>query len=90
MIKALKEFKRVLIPGGVVFMSLKEGSGEEEIVEKFSSNSARYYNYHTTETVQQAVEVAGLTISSVYTINEREKWGADKRDLNWVYCFATK
>jgi ubiquinone/menaquinone biosynthesis C-methylase UbiE len=90
MIKALEEFKRVLIPGGIIFMSLKEGAGEEEIIEKFSSNSARYYNYHTIETVRKAVEAAGLTVAKVYTINEREKWGVDKRNLNWVYCFATK
>lgn len=90
MVQALKEFSRVILAGGVVFISLKEGVGEEEIVEKFSSNSARYYNYHTTETTRKAVESAGLTVTKIYTINEREKWGADKRDLNWVYCFAVK
>lgn len=87
---ALEEFKRVLIPGGVVFMSFKEGDGEEELVEKFSSNSARYYKYHTTETVRKLVEESGLKVVRIYTINEREKWGADKRDLNWVYCFAVR
>lgn len=87
---ALEEFKRVLIPNGIVFMSLKEGEGEEELVEKFSSNSARYYKYHTTDTVRKLVEASGLKVIKLYTINEREKWGEDKRDLNWVYCFAAK
>lgn len=88
--KALDEFRRVLIPNGIIFMSLKEGEGEEELVEKFSSNSARYYNYHTEEAVRKLVESSRLKVAKLYTINEREKWGADKRDLNWVYCFATK
>ena len=87
---ALEEFKRILIPNGIVFMSLKEGEGEEELVEKFSSNSARYYNYHSIETVRKLVQVSGLKVARIYTINEREKWGPDKRDLNWVYCFAVK
>lgn len=87
---ALEEFKRVLVPNGIVFMSLKEGEGEEELVEKFSSNSARYYKYHTTKTVGELVEASGLKVAKLYIINEREKWGADKRNLNWVYCFAAK
>lgn len=87
---ALEEFKRVLIPDGIVFMSLKEGEGEEELVEKFSSNSARYYKYHTVGTVRKLVEASGLKVTKLYTINEREKWGVDKRDLNWVYCFAAR
>ena len=88
--KALREFNRVLAPEGIIFMSLKEGEGEEELLEKFSSNSARYYNYHTVDTIRGLVEASGLRVVKIYTINEREKWGPDKRDLNWVYCFATK
>lgn len=88
--KALREFGRVLTPGGVVFFSLKEGTGEEEIVEKFSSNGVRYYRYQTIGQTQQLVEGSGLSVIKIYTVNEREKWGQDKRDLNWVYCFAKK
>ena len=88
--KALNEFKRVLILGGVVFISLKEGTGEEEFVEKFSSDSARYFKYQTIETTTKLIEASGLSIVKIYTINEREKWGPDKRNLNWVYCFARK
>ena len=88
--KALQEFKRVLTPGGIIFFSLKEGTGEEEFVEKFSSDSARYYRYQTVESTTKLVEASGLVIVKIYTINEREKWGKDKRDLNWVYCFAKK
>lgn len=88
--RALVEFHRVLAPGGIVFMSLKQGTGEEELVDKFSSNSARYYNYHSIESVQELVQNSGLKVSKIYTINEREKWGPNMRDLNWVYCFATK
>ncbi len=87
---ALSEFHRVLIPGGVMFVSFKEGSGDEEFVEKFSSDSARYFNYQSKETVSNIVTESNFTIEHIYTINERKKWGADKRDLNWVYCFAKK
>jgi len=88
--QALKEFQRVLIPAGIIFISLKEGTGDEEFVEKFSSNSARFFNYQTVETIKPMIEESGLVVSKFYTINERERWGKDKRDLNWVYCFAKK
>lgn len=88
--KALSEFSRVLLPGGVVFISVKEGTGDEEFVEKFSSNSARYFNYQTLDSVRAMVEQSGLDITKIYIMNERERWGADKRNLNWVYCFAKK
>lgn len=88
--KALQEFIRVLIPKGVVFISLKEGTGEEEFVEKFSSESARFYKFQTVESISDLINESGLTITKIYTINERQRWGNDKRDLNWVYCFARK
>jgi ubiquinone/menaquinone biosynthesis C-methylase UbiE len=88
--RALSEFRRVLVAGGIVFVSFKEGEGEEEIVEKFSSDCARYYKYVTESDVRRLIEDAGLQIEKLYRINERERWGPDKRDLNWVNCFARK
>lgn len=89
-VAALNEFYRVLVPQGILFMSFKEGVGDEEFVEQFSSDSARYFNYQTVDSVRQLAERAGFIVTKLYAINERERWGADKRDLNWVYCFAQK
>ena len=88
--KSLKEFRRVLIPDGIIFISFKEGVGEEEVVDKFSSDSARYYNYQTINTVRMIIEKGGLIVAEIYTVNERQIWGDDKRDLEWVHCFAKK
>ena len=88
--EALREFKRVLIPKGIIFISLKEGTGEKEFIEKFSSYSARYFNYQTMESTRQLVEKNGLKVLRIYCVNERERWGMDKRDLDWVYCFINK
>ena len=45
--QSLTELRRVLIPGGAICISFKEGEGTEQLVEKFSSNGARFYNYKT-------------------------------------------
>lgn len=89
-LRALKEFQRVLSPGGVLFLSFKEGEGDEEFVEKFSSEAARYFNYQKKDHVARMVDQAGLTVKEIYIINELQKWGPGNRDLNWVYCFAQK
>jgi SAM-dependent methyltransferase len=88
--KALREFNRVLKEEGVLFASFKEGKGSEDKVESFSSDYPRFFNYQTAESVGSLVKEAGFKSSEVFVINEREKFGNNKRDLNWVYAFAKK
>lgn len=87
---SLAEFSRVLIPGGSVFMSFKEGSGEEQFVSTFGSDNVWYFNYQTIESTTFLVESSGLAITSSYVVHEIERWGPSKRRLNWIYCFAKK
>lgn len=87
---ALAEFQRVLIPGGGMFISLKEGSGEEQFVAELGGDNVWYFNYQTIESTTAFVAASGLSITSIYVVNEIERWGHSKRRLNWIYCFAKK
>jgi len=87
---ALAEFYRVLKPGGAVCISFKEGKGEQEVMEMFSSDQSRFYNFKTMDDTVALLEQQGFALRKQYILNERERFGEDKRDLNWVYCFATK
>ena len=86
----LKEFHRVLKMNGVIYISFKEGEGTENITETFTSDKSRFYNFKTIESVIDLLEKSDFKIIKNYTVNERDRFGADKRDLNWVCCFATK
>ncbi len=88
--KALKEFHRVLKQHGTLFISFKKGEGTKEVVEAFSSEAARFYNFKTTETTTAILEAAGFADIDAYYINEQDLFGPDKRDLEWVHCFSTK
>lgn len=89
-IRALKEFNRVLKKNGILCTSFKEGVGSEEKIESFSSDNSRFFNYQTRETVEKLIQEAGLISKEIYLVNERKIHGSDKRDLNWIYSFLRK
>lgn len=86
----LGEILRVLKPGGVLAVSFKEGRGSGEILEPFSTDLARFYTFQTTESLNKLLSKAGFVVKDNTRLNERERFGPDKRDLNWVWAFAIK
>ena len=89
-IKALKEFHRVLKPEGVFGVSFKKGEGSEEIVESFSSNGKRFYKYQTEENIKQLLGLEDFKLLDMYVLNERKNFGPQYRDLDWLWVFARK
>ena len=89
-VKALKEFYRVLKPGGTLFVSFKKGEGTQEVLEAFSSEASRFYNSKTIEPLRSILQEIGFGDIDAYYINEQELFGPDKRDLDWLHCFSTK
>ncbi|MER8183015.1 class I SAM-dependent methyltransferase [Kitasatospora sp. NPDC094015] len=85
---ALREFARVLVPGGALFVSFKEGEGAEEVVEPFSSDGVRFFNYQNAAGVHALLQAAGFTVLAVERANERERYGPGHRDLTWLHAFA--
>jgi len=88
--KALTEFHRILKTGGVLAVSLKKGEGTQEFIETFSSKSERFFNFKTHESFLEMLEEAGFIEKAWHYINERERFGQDKRDLDWLYTFSVK
>ncbi|MBB5935442.1 class I SAM-dependent methyltransferase [Streptomyces zagrosensis] len=85
---ALSEFSRVLRTGGALFVSFKEGEGEEEFVESFSADAARFFRYQTAGRVRGLLEAAGFAGPDVRIVNERERYGPGHRDINWLTAYA--
>jgi hypothetical protein len=88
--KALKEIGRVLVPKGVLAVSMKEGEGEKEVVEKFSSELSRFYNFKDEKKLNSLIQQCRFEVKQSHILNERERFGPDKRDLNWVWSFAIR
>lgn len=88
--KALDEFYRVLKHGGKLFVSFKKGEGSREFVETFSSNSSRFFTFLTQETLDNLLKNSKIEPINSYYVNEKERFGQDKRDLEWLYSFSQK
>lgn len=87
---ALKEFSRVLKPDGILYLSFKKGVGSKEVVDSFSSDKGRFYNYQTKESLEKMLEKTGFKAFDIYYINERERFGPKYRDQDGLLCFARK
>jgi SAM-dependent methyltransferase len=88
--RALKEFYRILKPNGILAVSFKKGEGTQQLVDNFSSKSERFFNFKTHETFLELLEAAGFQERAWHYLNERERYGEDKRDLDWLYSFSQK
>ncbi|MDB5160838.1 MAG: hypothetical protein JWO96_218 [Candidatus Saccharibacteria bacterium] len=87
---ALVEIHRILKPEGIVAISFKKGDGAKEVLETFSTDLSRFYNFKTQETLNQMVEEQNFEVLDSHEFNERQRFGSDKRDLDIVWTFAKK
>lgn len=87
---ALSEFNRVLASNAPLFVSFKEGLGQERVLDSFSSGAPRFFNYQNQGGVARLLDRAGFRVTENYLLNELTTWGPGNRDINWLYCFAIK
>lgn len=85
----LKSFFRLLKPNGILFVSVKEGSGEADIAESLSSGLSRHYVFYKLKEIETLLEKAGFEVVEIYTGRE-EDWHPGRSDLVWISSFSRK
>lgn len=88
--KALLDFYQILRPGGYLFVWMKKGGSDKKLTESYTNPGERHFSYVESEELTRLVEKAGFAIDQSYMVNERERFGQDKRDLWWIGVFASK
>jgi ubiquinone/menaquinone biosynthesis C-methylase UbiE len=73
---ALNEFARVLVPGGLLYLSVKEGTGQKWSTATGGQPGPRLFTYWQSSTLDGLIEAAGFRLvhSSAETSSEGTTW----------------
>ena len=77
----LKKFHDALVCQGVLFMSVREGTGNKK------SLDGRYFQYYSKEELSEIVSVSGFVIESIWVT---EDVIAKRHDRSWINLVGTK
>lgn len=71
----LREFARVLQPEGVLYVAVKEGTGEGYDEERYGAGNPRFFTYWEPDALDAALTGAGFRIESARaTRGPRDRW----------------
>lgn len=85
----LANFYSLLIKNGLLFVRVKEGVGDADVVEILSNNLSRHFTYFKSDEIQDLIEEAGFHIEKVFRSNEKDI-DPTLRDLWWITVIAKK
>jgi ubiquinone/menaquinone biosynthesis C-methylase UbiE len=87
---ALSELHRVLEYKGILFASVKAGTGERKIREPIFDNHPRFTSFYRKNEILRYLKQAGFIVLKAYTFNERDRFGQSCRDLDYITTFSIK
>jgi len=88
--KALSEFHRVLKDGGILFVSVKAGTGEKIVREPLFDYHPRFTSFFQEDEISQHLQRAKFKVYKIYIFNERKRFGQEYRDLDYIVVFSIK
>jgi SAM-dependent methyltransferase len=82
----LKELKKLMIKGGVLYISLKKGEGSEVLKDNRYGGVDKYYIYYQSEDIEKILTNVGFEI-----IEKEQKGKRDYYDTNpWIHIFCRR
>jgi ubiquinone/menaquinone biosynthesis C-methylase UbiE len=79
----LKEFRRVLVPKGLIFISVKKGSGEKMMFRKEEyKGGEKFFAFYSEDELKRVVEMCGFKVLSIRA--------QEKGETTWISLFAFK
>lgn len=83
---ALQEIYRVLVPGGVCYCSMKEGTGQREESDARLAGAERLFSFVTEADMISYMNTAGFEIISSHVVLHDNM----RRPIDWVQLFVKK
>lgn len=60
--QAVAEFCRVLLPGGVLYLAVKEGDGEQERSDAYGEDAPRFFTYWQEDVLDDLIRESGFSV----------------------------
>lgn len=79
---ALGEFHRVLKDGGILYLAVKQGVGEDERSDAYGADAPRYFTYWQDELLDEALRAQGLRLL--------DGWADQGEQQHWLCRLAQK
>lgn len=83
--RVLATFHRLLKPGGMLHVRVKEGEGEQWVTDKLSPSYKRFFSFFQPSEIERMVKIANLAITRSETLPD-----PIRPDLSWVWVLAKK
>lgn len=87
--QVLRSFFQLLKPNGALFILVKEGKGEADIIESLSFGLPRHFVYYTLEELTSLLEKSGFMSEEIYPWREEVR-RPGRSDLVWLSSFSKK
>lgn len=65
--RALYEFRRVLAPGGVLYLAVKEGQGERQRNDGYGPDAPRYFTYWQDDELDRVLRESGFALLDAWS-----------------------
>ena len=72
--KALLEFRRVLKRGGLVYVSVKEGTGEKEIRKEHYRGGSKLFSFYRRDEIEELFKSCGFGVIKVMIKRNKDVW----------------
>lgn len=83
--RTLDNYHRILETGGKIFITVRRGSGEKPMADKFSKNGTRFFALYYKREIEDLLQDAGFRIFSSCIRKKKTS-----HDLEWVVLTAEK
>lgn len=87
--EAFKQFYKLLKPNGILFISVKRGDGEVDVVDKRVPGLGRHFTLFQQDELKSRLVEAGFIVDQIYTWNKKDLY-PEHPDSDWIASFSRK
>lgn len=84
----LRNFQHMLMSGGILFLLLKEGTGDQMVTSGTIEGDTRFFTYYTREEIRMALEEAGFKMLDQLVWDQKDR-NSERPHEAWISTFAT-